>query len=84
MNFEDKPLTPRELGILRMVAEGKTNLDIAKAVHFSEFTVKTHLSRMALKLGTGSRASMVAIGFRDGLLRWANGKLVEVRDAKSS
>lgn len=61
-------LTPRELEILALVAEGTTNRAAGDRLHLSEATVKTHLLSIYAKLGVGDRAAAVAEGFRRGLL----------------
>ena len=60
-------LTPRELEILALVAEGTTNRAAGDRLHLSEATVKTHLLSVYAKLGVGDRAAAVAEGFRRGL-----------------
>jgi len=54
------PLSQQERRILRLVAEGKTNRDIADALHLSEYTVKTYVSAALRKLGLASRAQAAA------------------------
>jgi two-component system, NarL family, response regulator DevR len=53
-------LTAREDGILRLVAEGMTNSQIAKAVHLSELTVKNHVSTILSKLEVARRTEAAA------------------------
>lgn len=65
---EASALTPRELEVLALVAEGATNRAAGERLHVSEATVKTHLISIYTKLGVGDRASAVAEGFRRGLL----------------
>jgi DNA-binding NarL/FixJ family response regulator len=43
---DDPPLSEREIEILRMVAHGATNSEVAEALHISEKAVKTHLQRI--------------------------------------
>jgi DNA-binding CsgD family transcriptional regulator len=54
------PLSPRELEIVRMVAQGHPNKIIADVLSISSWTVCTHVRRIFAKLGVGSRAAMVA------------------------
>lgn len=54
------PLSPREIEIVRMVAQGHPNKIIADVLSISSWTVCTHLRRIFAKLGVGSRAAMVA------------------------
>ncbi|MFE3188162.1 response regulator [Nocardia sp. NPDC059240] len=61
-------LTPRELDILAQLAHGLGNREIAKALHISEATVKTHLGRIYDKLGVDTRAAAVAIATERRLL----------------
>ena len=61
-------LSAREREILRLVAEGHTNKEIGDLVDLSALTVKSHLVRIARKLGTGDRAHMVALGIRSGVI----------------
>ncbi len=53
-------LTARENGILRLVAEGKTNMQITKVVHLSELTVKNHVSTILGKLEVARRTEAAA------------------------
>jgi DNA-binding NarL/FixJ family response regulator len=61
-------LSAREVDILRLVAEGHTNKEIGDLVDLSALTVKSHLARIARKLGTGDRAHMVALALRSGVI----------------
>jgi len=61
-------LSPRELQVLALVADGATNREAGARLHLSEATVKTHLLSIYAKLGVGDRAAAVAEGFRRGLL----------------
>jgi len=62
-------LTAREVGVLRLVAEGRTNREIGEELSLSALTVKSHLARISRKVGTGDRAEMVAYAIRHDLLR---------------
>ena len=64
-----KTVTPRELEVLELVAEGCTTAEIARALWITEDTVRTHIKRMLVRLGARTRAHAVAIAFREGL--WA-------------
>ncbi|MHB8573440.1 MAG: response regulator [Candidatus Dormibacteria bacterium] len=55
-----QPLTPREKQILRLVAQGAANKEIARAVGASEATVKVHLRALYRKLGVSSRSAAAA------------------------
>ncbi len=62
-------LTPRELVTLRLMADGKSNKEIANELEISERTVKTHLGHLFEKLGVTSRTEAVKIATRRGLVR---------------
>lgn len=62
-------LTAREVGVLRLVAEGRSNREIGEELTLSALTVKSHLARISRKIGTGDRAEMVAFAIRHELLR---------------
>jgi DNA-binding NarL/FixJ family response regulator len=61
-------LSPREIEVLKLVAEGATNQVAARRLMVSETTVKTHLMHIYTKLGVRDRASAVATAFQRGLL----------------
>ncbi|MEV8093140.1 response regulator transcription factor [Kitasatospora sp. NPDC085879] len=60
-------LTPREVEVLRLVAEGGTNHAIARELHLSEKTVARHISNILGKLDAGSRTAAAAYAFEHGL-----------------
>ena len=62
-------LSARELEVLRQVAQGRSNREVAKALFVSEATVKTHLVHVFEKLGADSRTGAVARARELGLLR---------------
>jgi len=62
-------LTPRELEVLQLLAEGLTNDRIGERIGLSSRTVKTHVQNLLLKLDAGDRTGAVARGFRLGLIR---------------
>lgn len=61
-------LSERELEVLRMVADGQTNRTVGEHLGLSALTVKSHLARIARKLGCGDRAEMVATAIRKGYI----------------
>ena len=62
-------LTMRELTVLRLLAEGKANKEIATALSIAETTVKVHLTHLFEKLGVSSRTEAMAVAARRGLVR---------------
>ncbi len=63
------PLTERELEVLRLVAEGKSNKEIAGALAISDQTVKNHISHVFSKLGVGDRTSAVLVSISRGWIK---------------
>ena len=61
-------ITPRELEILELIAEGLSNREIAEKLFVSENTVKTHSSRVFDKLGARRRTQAVQLGKQRGLI----------------
>ncbi len=61
-------VTPREVEVLRLVAGGNGNRDIATQLSISEDTVKGHVRRIMEKLGAKDRAEAVVIGLRRGII----------------
>lgn len=64
----DGGLTRRELDVVRLVAGGATNRDVAQALSISEKTVARHLSNMFVKLGVTSRAGVTAYAYEHDLI----------------
>lgn len=61
-------LTERETQVLRLVAEGYSNGEIADVLFIAESTAKTHVKRILAKVGARDRAQAVVIAFRGGLM----------------
>jgi DNA-binding NarL/FixJ family response regulator len=64
--LKDK-LTERELDVLRLLAKGMTNTDIAGTLHLSEGTVRNHVSAILEKLGVSDRTQAAVIAIQHGL-----------------
>jgi DNA-binding NarL/FixJ family response regulator len=63
-----EPLTPRELEVLRLIAEGLPNKAVASRLGIRESTVKDHVNALLGKLGAQSRTEAVTIALRQGLI----------------
>jgi DNA-binding NarL/FixJ family response regulator len=61
-------LSPREVEVLRLVAVGKSNPEIAAQLVLSEKTVARHLSNIFTKLGVGSRTAAAAFAYEHHLV----------------
>lgn len=66
-------LTGREVEVLRLVARGRSNTEIAEHLVIAEATVKTHVNRTMTKLGLTSRAQAVVVAYESGLVVPQNG-----------
>ncbi len=62
-------LTDRELDVLRLLATGATNRQIAQELFIGKETVKTHVSNLLRKFSAASRTEVVALSYASGLLK---------------
>ena len=68
-HYSDEALTEREVEVLRQVAGGNRNRDIAEKLFITEETVKVHIKHIMEKLGATDRTQAVAIGVRRGIIQ---------------
>jgi DNA-binding NarL/FixJ family response regulator len=68
-HLSDEDLTARELEVLRVIAGGNRNRDIAETLHISEETVKVHIKHIMDKLGARDRTQAVAVAVRRGIIQ---------------
>ena len=71
-HFEDDNLTEREVEVLRHIAGGNRNKNIAERLFIAEDTVKAHVKHIMCKLGASDRTQAVAIGLRRGFIELGN------------
>jgi DNA-binding NarL/FixJ family response regulator len=63
---DENDLTPREAEVLRLIAAGQSNREIARALFVSEATVKTHVNRIFAKTGSRDRAQAIRYAYTHG------------------
>jgi DNA-binding NarL/FixJ family response regulator len=68
-HLSDESLTVREIDVLRLIAAGNRNRDIAERLFISEETVKVHVKHIMEKLGATDRTQAVAIAVRRGIIQ---------------
>jgi DNA-binding NarL/FixJ family response regulator len=71
----DDALTCREIEVLRLVAQGFSNKEIANRIHVSEETTKSHVSNILSKLGARDRTQAVVIAARRGIIDILDGAI---------
>ena len=64
----DEPLSPRELEVVKLIAEAYTNRQIAETLHLAEKTVESHRANVLRKLGMRDRVELVRYAIRRGLV----------------
>jgi DNA-binding NarL/FixJ family response regulator len=74
-------LTPREIDLVRRLARGLSNAELAREVHLSEATIKAHLTRILGKLGLRSRVQAVVLAYESGLVEPGDADLDETATA---
>lgn len=62
-------LSKREVEVLRLLADGPSNAELAAQLFVSESTIKTHISRLLVKTGSHDRTQLVSLAFRSGLVQ---------------
>jgi DNA-binding NarL/FixJ family response regulator len=68
-HYSDEALTGREIEVLRQIAGGNRNRDIAETLFITEETVKVHIKHIMEKLGAADRTQAVTIGVRRGIIQ---------------
>ena len=73
-NYADdlKRLTAREVEIIKLIALGKTNAEIADDLFIGEATVRTHVSNVLSKLNLRDRVQVVVFAYESGLMQWGS------------
>jgi DNA-binding NarL/FixJ family response regulator len=67
-HMTDEGLTQREIDVLRLIADGNSNKEIATHLSLSEETIKNHVTNILSKLGVNNRSHAVTIGLKRGIL----------------
>jgi DNA-binding NarL/FixJ family response regulator len=66
--LKQPPLTPREVEVVRLIAEGMRNKEIAVTLGISEQTAKVHVKNILAKLGVSDRAAVIPVALRRGII----------------
>ena len=66
-------LSERELGVVRLVAQGLSNAEIAARLYLSEATIKSHIARILDKLGLRDRVQIAVYAYEHGIVRPGDG-----------
>jgi DNA-binding NarL/FixJ family response regulator len=71
-------LSERELDVVRLVARGQSNAEIAASLYLSEATVKSHIARILARLGLRDRVQVAIFAYESGIIRAGHGHLGSV------
>ena len=75
-------LSERELGVVRLVAQGRSNAEIAAGLYLSEATVKSHIARILAKLGLRDRVQVAVYAYEHAIVRPGRGNTPPGRETR--